>query len=244
MKQNCKNNAKVKLTTSVKGIKTAKSSNNFTHHRMIISYRGLDVDSCEWIEPLVQLCNRVQKESHILSYESLYLLNTPIKPLAELGSDKVGIIERGDYVILMSATKAISMAYLMNSLIKACRSEVEKYILADCYISILTSKQNFDDRELADDIDVQGIIDCYAELGASSDDPMNLLFGIIMEAPASTRYYFSKFFSNQGLMLQSLELVVSAATDNYKPAVEFMENLNKDIIKSKNIQKQNINLKK
>ena len=54
-----------------------------------------------------------------------------------------------------------------------------------------------------------------------------------MKKTAAIRYYFSDFFVKQNCMLEASKLMTSAAMDNYKPAVKFMNKLTHDLEKGK-----------
>lgn len=222
-------NGNVAKSTKVKVINTTKSMNNITGSSMMITYHGYDLELFEWIDTLVHICNRVQRCSEVLSYEGYYLMNKTIKPLAELGSNNVHLIRRADYVILMSSTKAISMEYLMKCLKKACRSFNEAFVISQCRISIPTSKQNLNDNIFADNMDILGVLDSFADIEPNSKEPLSALFDILMECPASTRYIFKDYFTDLHQMLEASKLLASAANDNYKPAVQFLENLEQEV---------------
>lgn len=219
----------VAKSTEVKVINKTKSMNNITSKSMMITYHGYDLELFEWIDTLVQICNRVQEKSKTLSYEGLFLMNKTIKPLAELGSNNAHMIRRADYVILMSSTKAIIMEDLMKCLKNACGSLDEAFVISQCRISIPTSKQDLNDNVFADNMDTIGVLDSFADIEPNSKDPLSALFDILMECPASTKYIFKDYFTNLHHMLEASKLLASAAADNYKPAVQFLENLEQEV---------------
>jgi hypothetical protein len=224
-------NAGITGTTESNKLKT-KSINSLKSKFLTISFCYSIKESREWIH-LVNLFNKLQKESTLFSYEGMLRVKKTIKPMAELGTNFPALIRKNQFIILISSTKEVTMDFLMSSLKKAGQSVQENNLISHCHINILPHKYDYRNKLLFDDLDVLEVVNHVEEHRESAEDFMNVLFDFLMKKTAAIRYYFSDFFVKQNCMLEASKLMTSAAMDNYKPAVKFMNKLTHDLEKGK-----------
>ncbi|MBQ2175990.1 MAG: hypothetical protein II453_13290 [Alphaproteobacteria bacterium] len=199
------------------------NKNTRTSKVMLVSYLG-SKSSDEWIAPLVEVCNRLQRKSPVWSYDGLGKSHQQFKPMIDLYATS---INKGEHCIIMNATEPCTMKSLIEELLDTCESAKETEIVTDCNISIFTPQQERSYGDLLEDLDVQSVTEAISAVGDDEEHFMQNLLNIVMEKPACAKFYFANFFAEKDCDDEVYTLLFSAADDNYKPAVAFMNDFGK-----------------
>jgi hypothetical protein len=185
---------------------------------MLVSYLG-GKSSDEWIAPLVEVCNRLQRKSPVWSYDGLGKSHQQFKPMIDLYATS---INKGEHCIIMNATEPCTMKSLIEELLDTCESAKEMDIVTDCNVSIFTPQQERSYGDLLEDLDITSVRDAISAVGDDEEHFMKNLLNIVMEKPACAKFYFANFFAENDCDDEVYTLLFSAVDDNYKPAVAFM----------------------
>ena len=186
---------------------------------------------CSELTVLESICTELQKQSANWSCEGVFSATGTVSPLSQMGGATSTQLLKDELCVVMYSKEVVPMTSLLEGMAQHCHANFQRSIVRHCKVNILTDEQEDQINDLFDSYADRDIVSAFSNrLEALSSTPhteeeeMLALFNIVMAESAASKFFYARFFEQQGYNTMSKMLVLSAALDNYKQAVDYINN--------------------